>query len=202
MRPHAPISMRSRASRSRGATLLEALIAILILSIGLLGMAGLQAASLRYSQGGWARAGVATGVSSLAEQVRSNPDSTTTAYLLGDDYATQRSAISSLSSSKDCSSATCSPAELAEYQMVTWRLALDATLPGAAAFVTGDRATGYQATILWFDKSFTKVTSSGEQLDSAASCGSSTSGIAGRTCCPAAASAPAGVRCTTFTVVP
>ena len=41
--------------RQRGAGLIEALIAILVLSIGLLGMVGMQTASVKYEQTGWVR---------------------------------------------------------------------------------------------------------------------------------------------------
>ena len=206
MKVQIPKSVRTGRRAIAGATLLEVLVAILILSIGLLGVAGLQAASLRFAQGSWARAGVASALSSLAERVRSNPDSSTTAYLLGASYAAQRTAIdaSSLTSAKNCDSEVCDPAQLAEFQMVGWRLAMDASLPGAAGFVTGDRATGYQATIMWFDRSYTTKSAAVEALVTSAAkqCAGTETGIAERTCCPAAANAPAGVRCTNFTVVP
>ena len=64
-----------------GSTLIEVLVAMLVLSIGLLGVAGLAAASLRYSQGGWARASVASGLSDLADRVRTNPGADVTAYV-------------------------------------------------------------------------------------------------------------------------
>lgn len=46
-----PIGQRRRGRT--GNTLIEALVAMLVLSIGLLGIAGLASAALRYSQGAW-----------------------------------------------------------------------------------------------------------------------------------------------------
>jgi type IV pilus assembly protein PilV len=46
---------RFRPSRQRGVGLIEVLVAVLILSLGLLGMAGLQAKSLRANQSSYAR---------------------------------------------------------------------------------------------------------------------------------------------------
>ena len=60
---NAPITKRRRRHAEAGSTLIEALVAMLVLSIGLLGIAGLASASLRYSQGSWARAAVASGLS-------------------------------------------------------------------------------------------------------------------------------------------
>jgi type IV pilus assembly protein PilV len=186
----------------KGATLLEVLIAILLLAIGLLGVSGLHAASLRFVQGGWARAAVAAGMSSLAESVRSNPDASTTAYLLTDTYDQQRKDIGTKTESTSCTTATCLPSELAAAQLNNWRIALDKSMPGAAGFVTGDRSLGYQVTVMWFDRSFTQKNSSGVEVPVPNSCSGTEAGLAQRTCCPAAAATPAGTRCTSFTVVP
>jgi type IV pilus assembly protein PilV len=182
-----------RRRSSRGSTLLEVLVAVLILSIGLLGVAGLQAASLRYEQGGWARAAVAAGLSNLAERVRSNPDALPNAYLLQQTYAVQRAAMPLTEDTTSCVTAICAPADLATVQMTNWRAALDQSLPGSAAYVTGDRSTGYQVTVMWADKNVAV---------SAATCAATDAGVAQRTCCPTAAAAPAGVRCTNFMLVP
>lgn len=56
----------------RGLSLLEVLVAIVILSLGLLGMAGLQAASLRASQGSFYRAQAAQYADDMAERMRAN----------------------------------------------------------------------------------------------------------------------------------
>ena len=195
---------RSRCSRAaprratRGATLLEVLVAILVLSMGLLGVAGLQTASLRYVQGGWARAAVAAAMSNFAERVRTNPGSSTTAYLL--DTTQTTTPVESTA----CNTSDCSPDELAAMQLNNWRVALNASMPGAAALVTGDRSTGYQATIIWLDRANTsKNASTGAETRVATTiCTGAETGMAARTCCPAAASAPAGAHCTNFTVLP
>jgi len=203
------MARRAPASRAaRGVTLLEVLVAILVLSIGLLGVAGMQAASLRYAQGGWVRAGLASGVSSLAERVRANPAAAADAYRLADEYATQRSDIDSgkvqaVVTANNCLASTCTPAQLAAFDLATWRLALDTAMPGSGGFVQGDAVAGYQATILWKDKAYADDTDP-TALKRAADkdCSGSETGLAQRSCCPAAAKAPDGVRCTNFTVIP
>lgn len=186
----------------RGATLLEVLVAILVLSIGLLGIAGLTSASVRYSQGGWARATVASALSDLADRVRSNPSASATAFVAATDtYATQQGA-SYGATVTDCLASSCTDANvLAAYQLEDWRMAVKRSLPSSAIWVSGSRSTGYQATVMWFDKSF--LQSDGKTLDSTPACtGTEAAKIAERSCCPASAAAPAGVRCTNMTIVP
>jgi len=193
-----------------GSTLVEVLVAILILSIGLLGAAGMQAASLRYAHGASARAALTSGISSLAERMRANSSAATTAYVFDSTiYADQRTAINdgSVQSSvtaSNCLAVTCTPAALASFDLATWQLGLDAAMPGAAGFVQGNSQAGYLATIMWFDKSYTYDTDPKtlvKRVDK--DCGTSTpTGVAQRSCCPSAASAPDGVRCVNFTVIP
>src|SRR6218665_750793 len=60
---------------ARGVTLVDVMVAIVVLSIGLLGIAGLQAATLKYKINTWARSSASTLLSDLSERVRINPDS-------------------------------------------------------------------------------------------------------------------------------
>lgn len=58
---------------AHGFTLLEVLVAIVILAIGLLGIAGLQLNNLRYSAQSAARAQASLLAEQMAERIRSNP---------------------------------------------------------------------------------------------------------------------------------
>jgi type IV pilus assembly protein PilV len=62
----------SRRARQRGLSMIEVLVAIVILSLGLLGMAGLQAAGLRTSQSAFYRAQAAQFANDMAERMRAN----------------------------------------------------------------------------------------------------------------------------------
>lgn len=66
------LSAPARARRQRGLSLVEVLVAIVILSVGLLGLAGLQATSLRASQASLYRSQAATLATDLAERMRTN----------------------------------------------------------------------------------------------------------------------------------
>lgn len=60
-------------SRSRGFTLLEVLIALVILSIGLLGIATLQGVGLRSSQGAYLTSQASLLAYDIADRIRANP---------------------------------------------------------------------------------------------------------------------------------
>ncbi len=195
-----------------GSSLIEVLVAMLVLSIGLLGVAGLAAASLRFSQGGWARASVASGLSDLADRVRTNPGADITAYVFNTtNYAGQRTALDGgevkicpapTACTKNCMAAdtACNATELAAFHMAEWRLAMNSSMPGSAVWVSGQRDEGYQTTLMWFDKSF--VQTDGTTLDTSATCSSTLTGVAARQCCPADAAVSAGVRCINMMIVP
>jgi type IV pilus assembly protein PilV len=61
-----------RRAAQRGLSMIEVLVAIVIISLGLLGMAGLQASSLRGSQGAVYRAQAVQYASDMAERMRGN----------------------------------------------------------------------------------------------------------------------------------
>jgi type IV pilus assembly protein PilV len=62
----------SRTSRQRGMTLIEILVAIVVLSIGLLGLAGLQLKGLQVSQGSTYRSQAALLAEDMADRIRAD----------------------------------------------------------------------------------------------------------------------------------
>jgi type IV pilus assembly protein PilV len=198
-----PFSGRSQD----GSTLIEVLVSMLILSIALLGIASLQASSMRFSQGSGARAAVAANLSDFADRIRTNPDAADTAYVLASNYATQRSqlAAGTVTANKNCGDAavTCTAAELAQYDMTQFRKSLNLNMPGGAVQISGGKSTGYVLTAMWIDKTYLKdELNKTSELETANVCDGTETGIAARNCCPVLTEAPAGVRCTNMTVLP
>jgi type IV pilus assembly protein PilV len=58
----------------RGFTLLEVLVALLVLSIGLLGLAGLQTMSLKFNTQSYQRTQATLLIDSMVDRMRANPD--------------------------------------------------------------------------------------------------------------------------------
>ena len=119
------------SDRQRGFTLLEVLIAVMLLAVGLLGLAGLQAVSLRNNHSAYLRS-----------------QATMLAYEIIDSMRTNRSAVrsplpgsyqdgsyeiplgdSGSTSPPDCMTAPCSGPELATFEITDWKQRLGSTLP-------------------------------------------------------------------------
>lgn len=203
------------AGQQQGASLIEVLVAIVVLSIGLLGIAGLQAATTKYKINTWSRSSATQLVSDLSERIRINPDvagsnfttgvSAASSYILDATWAAQSGPPPTIA--KDCakSGVACTTTERADYDMAYWRGRVRAALPQGAANVAGDRRDGFQVTLMWMDND---ATDKGKSADSAllkpAVCTGSEKGMAQQTCCPAAAGVAnvAGVRCARFSFFP
>ncbi|MDI1239520.1 MAG: type IV pilus modification protein PilV [Polaromonas sp.] len=199
----------------RGAGLIEALVAILVLSIGLLGMVGMQTASIKYEQTGWVRSALSSNISSLADRIRANASADENAYTFSRTYAAERASIEAtplpntyLSPAKDCNAEACTNAELAAYDLAVWRSDLNQQLPGAVGFVTPTGVKGvdlrFGVTVAWFNKD----NLDGTNLRQPEICpvpAVGTTGIAARNCCPASvgtAAALAGIQCVNLEIIP
>ena len=122
--------------RESGFTLLEVLIAIVIFSIGLLGIAGLQVKGMRFTQGSQFRAVATAQAEDMADRMRAN-----SAGMGAGLYNIQGTMPTT--SAVDCSNVTCTAAELATYDLVTWNvLTTDATKPKASNADTLPGGTG------------------------------------------------------------
>jgi type IV pilus assembly protein PilV len=124
----------------RGFTLLEVLVAIVVFSIGLLGIAGLQVAGMRYTHGSQLRSLATMQAENMADSMRANRVGVADGH-----YNVTGSMPTSYPT--DCSVATCTPADLARFDLVTWNSEADAgkpresnadVLPGGAGVVCID----------------------------------------------------------------
>lgn len=213
--PHAFARRQRRSLKERGASLIEVMVAVIVLSIGLLGIAGLQAATTKYKINTWSRSASSQLVSDLSERIRINPDeagsnfttgvTSPSTYTLSSNWAAQADGPPAID--KDCSEAaeSCSTAERAAYDMLAWRARVRAAMPQGSANVSGDKRDGFQVTLLWMDTEATdKGRSADSQLVKPAICQGTEAGMAQQTCCPSAAGVAnvAGVRCARFSFIP
>lgn len=136
-------SPHGRAARQRGFTLLEVLIALLVLAFGLLGFALLQTMNLRFTQGANYRTQAANLAYDLLDQVRAN-------RLQARDYTEIIPGDFAAETGENCAKT----GELTvEDSMDRWRCQVVATLgKGATAVVNFDEATQQIAVrITWDD---------------------------------------------------
>lgn len=103
---------------SRGFTLLEVLIAIVIFSIGLFGIAGLQANGMRFTQGSQLRLVAIEQAEAIADRMRANP-----AGLVEGHYNLEGETLDGSIPAEfdvDCRVDTCDREQLAVFDLVTW----------------------------------------------------------------------------------
>ena len=125
------------ASSSTGFTLIEVLISVMVMSIGLLGLASLQAASLRFNNDSSAQTQAAYLASDMADRMRANVSRVA-------DYPGKAEGANA-----NCYTATgCSPDEMAANDIYEWNQAL-ATLPGGQGTITALAGGLYTITVMW-----------------------------------------------------
>lgn len=133
---------------SSGFSLLEVLVALVIVSLGLIGLSKMQAAALSNTQNSRARALIALQASSLAEAMHGNRGfwaAGTAPASVSATGTTVTDASGILSATVDCSptaTAACTSAQLAAYDLQTWMAGMNARFPSYAATIQCTTAIG------------------------------------------------------------
>lgn len=105
--------------RQSGFTLTEVLVAVLVLSIGLLGLAAMQVRALQYNQSAYMRSQASLLAYDVMERMRANP-----AAALAGSYDVALADSPSTTTACNTSSVSCSDAQLAAYDLATWQCQL------------------------------------------------------------------------------
>ncbi|MEJ2115279.1 MAG: type IV pilus modification protein PilV [Gammaproteobacteria bacterium] len=103
----------------QGFTLMEVLVALAVLSIGLLGMAGMQLFSMKSSHSAYLQSQASYFAYDLIDKMRANP--------VGFDngsYDTTYSSIPASPPNCQTTTATCSPTQLASFELAQWKCSL------------------------------------------------------------------------------
>jgi len=118
-----------RPDRQSGFTLIEVLVAVIVLSIGLVGVAGLQVVSLQNNQGAFMRSQASALAYDLADRMRANvPGANAGLY-----DPTAKAATAS------CKSTTgCTTQQMAQNDLYEWDAAIATYLPEGQGFVCID----------------------------------------------------------------
>lgn len=133
---------------SRAFTLVEVMVAVVVLAVGLLGMASLMVTSMQSTQSAYSRSQASLLVSDLLERMRGNKNSSGDSQAVGtNDYVTTLTSGSTCPVAQSCTN--CSPEEQAAQDMHTWCTDLKAGLPGGGAVITRSGDSQYRIEINW-----------------------------------------------------
>jgi len=132
------MSRYSTDRSQRGATLIEVLVSVVVSSIGLLGLAGLMATTVKVNQGAYQRTQVGLAVQALAESMHINPAAVRQGRYNGTRGSKTPEAV-------DCRKHACSTAARAEEDLARFDRALAAALPDAQATLKCDTSAGAAA---------------------------------------------------------
>lgn len=120
--------------------MVEILVAVLILSIGLLGLAGLQLSSMRNNHSAYQRTQATILAYDIVDRMLANRSAITAGS-----YATAEA------NDNECTANTCTPQQMAEYDLYDWNAALAQALPsGQGTIATNGTIT--TITVMWDDE--------------------------------------------------
>ena len=121
----------SAQQRQRGISLIESLVAIVVMALGILGILGVQMRTLTDTSTTVRRAQAIRLIEDLSERMKVSPN----ALLSIKSYESGYSKKSSDLTASNCASATCTPAEQAAYDLKQWKTTVEQALPGGQASI-------------------------------------------------------------------
>ncbi|WP_025916587.1 type IV pilus modification protein PilV [Herminiimonas sp. CN] len=128
--------------RQAGVGLIEVLISILIASFGLLGLAGLQVASLRYQKVAQFRSTASQYTADIADRMRAN-----VAGAKAGNYVTPTGDKLGDNATATACTAGCDAAKVAAQDIYNWRLGLARAMAGGWGEISGDITNGFVITV-------------------------------------------------------
>ena len=144
--------------------MLEVLIALVVLSVGLLGLAALQAEGLRSSSNAQNRFQAVRHASDIAARIRANEDAIDTNAAAGAAlaYEIAKTASAAAGASNGCAdvgssttSTVCTAAEMAAYDLFEWRRSLQESLPsgtGSVDITLGTNIITAEVVVEWSER--------------------------------------------------
>ena len=131
------LKINNNTKKQRGFNLIEVMVSLVIFSIGLLGLAGLQQVGLAQNSTAMQRTIAMSQAYDIFDRMRNNKST---------DYSTAAPA-----STPNCITSACSTSQIASYDLYEWNLALTNALPNGKGFITGS-TTGYIVSVGWDEK--------------------------------------------------
>ena len=133
-------------SRMNGFSLVEVLVAMVVLSIGLLGLAGLQATGLKNNNSAYQRTQANILANEILDRMRANQAGIDGGFY-DDPYA------GGTPTDPNCITSGCSVSQMAQYDVFEWDDRMNDLLPAAQATITGSGANSiFTITVMWDDE--------------------------------------------------
>lgn len=140
------MNKHTQIKKEKGFTLVEVLVAVVVLSIGLLGLAGLQATSLKNNNSSYQRSVASMLAYDMLDRIRANRDG----LIAGNFNSVDPGAFPS---DPGCSASNCTESELAQYDIYEWGQQLGNLLPAGTGKIEGNGAnTIFTITVMWDDE--------------------------------------------------
>ncbi len=148
-------------SGARGFSMLETLVTLLIITLWLLGTAGVQSSSLRLNKAAQYRTYAILLATDISERMESNK-----ASAVNGGYNFTLAAGGTPPSASDCTQMKCNANQLASYDLQDWATRAQGLLPNVALSVSADASTpiNYTINIQWSDRAPNVATGSTETL--------------------------------------
>lgn len=123
------MKFRRIAALVRGFSLVEVMVALIVMSVGLLGIARMQAVALSNTSVASTRSIAAIEASSLAASMHANRGYWAKSTVGGSFTLTGTTVTPALAANPDCKAASCAPTALAAYDLQQWATAAQKILP-------------------------------------------------------------------------
>jgi len=135
-------SLTKLHSGQQGFTLLEVLVAVVVLSIGLLGLAGLQASGLAQNNTAYQRTQATLLAYDMLDRMRANYEGVRLGYYNNFTAGTQND--------PGCITSGCSVQQIANYDNYSWGVRLGNTLPTGKGKISGAGLnSNFTITVMW-----------------------------------------------------
>lgn len=147
-----PLLHAQRPPRQAGATLLEVLVTIVVISFGLLGIAGLLLSGISASTFSNYRSVAVARAYELTDRIRGNLNLDAVGK-----YGGFASSALPTSASPDCSTADCTPLQLATWDLYAWNKAISDALPSGVGCIrpwpgAPSENIAYEISVRWVEK--------------------------------------------------